>query len=282
MNAQRAFTVGMIRRLRQFGPLRRRHRIPQQRQPNVLRLEYYKALLPFVHAFRLPDEARRDILRGLAVERQNRRMDSPWWDRWRHMIDIQERLSEDELGKRRLEDVARRFGQRVSSFQREQLDKQVRASLGVPMALIEPFTVDKLEQFAAENASLIKSVSERYHDRIRARVNDAFERGARAEDLAEEFVEVDGMAERDARRIARDQIGKLAADFNQSRQTELGVTEYIWRSVHDSRVRDEHRELDGRRFKWSETPPDGHPGDAVNCRCFAEPVFDEILSDLTE
>jgi SPP1 gp7 family putative phage head morphogenesis protein len=275
--AERAFTVGMIRRLRQLGPLPRRRRVPRQQQPDLIRLEYYKALLPFVHAFRLPDYIRGDIMRGLEVERQNRRLDSPWWDRWRHMIDIQERLSENELGRRRLEDVAKRFGQRVSTFQREQLDKQVRAALGVPMALIEPFTVDKLEQFAAENAALIKSVSERYHDRIRARVNDTFERGATAEQLAEDFVEVDGMAERDARRIARDQIGKLAADFNQARQTELGVTSYIWRSVHDQRVRDEHRQLDGRKFKWSETPPDGHPGDAVNCRCFADPDFSPIV-----
>jgi SPP1 gp7 family putative phage head morphogenesis protein len=279
---KRAFVVGMIRRLRQFGPLSRRRRMPRQQQPDTLRLEYYKALLPFVRAFQLPEDVRRDILHTLVIERQNQgRMDAPWWDRWRHMIDIQERLSDSDIARKRLEEVAKRFGQRVSSFQRDQLDNQVRATFGIPLALIEPGTVNKLEEFVALNVDLIKSASQRYHDRIRQDVERAFAEGTRPEDLADLFVERDGMAERDAMRIARDQLGKLNADFNEDRQKELGVTSYIWRTANDERVRDEHQDREGQEFKWSDPPEDGNPGEPIQCRCYAEPVFDEIMSDLT-
>jgi SPP1 gp7 family putative phage head morphogenesis protein len=279
--SQRAFVVGMIRRLRQLGPLVRRRRMPQQQQPDVLRLEYYKALLPFVHAFRLPESDRRAILHMLAVDRQAEgHMDAPMRPDAKWLIDRAERLADDDLARRRLEDVASGFGQRVSTFQREQLDKQVRAALGIPLALIEPFTRERIEEFAALNVDLIRSVSTRYHDRIRQRVEEAFEQGTRPEDLARDMVEVDGIAERDARRIARDQLGKLAGDFNRDRQQGLGVTHYVWNSVHDNRVRDEHRQLDGRTFAWASAPPDGHPGQAINCRCFAEPVFDDILESI--
>lgn len=47
---------------------------------------------------------------------------------------------------------------------------------------------------------------------------------------------------------------------------------YIWRTVGDRKVRDEHAARDGQRFYWS-APPDGeHPSEDYNCRCWAEPL----------
>jgi uncharacterized protein with gpF-like domain len=60
----------------------------------------------------------------------------------------------------------------------------------------------------------------------------------------------------------------------------------IWRSAHDKRVREAHRELDGQRIKkggvfQSSLGPIRFPGDPsavagnrINCRCFMEPVVD--------
>ena len=281
MSSQQAFTVGMIRILRQLGPLRRRTRMPRQQQPDLLRLEYYKALLPFVRGFLLTAEDRSAILRMLSVERRNEgRMDAPMRPDASLMIDRFERIAEDDLGRKRIEETARRFGERVSGFQREQLDKQARASLGIPLRMVEAPVVARLEGFAAENAALIKDVSQRYFDRIRGDVMEAFERGTHPSELAEMLEERDGMAERDVRRIARDQIGKLNGQFNEERQTQLGVTSYIWRTANDKRVRDEHRTREGRTYKWASPPAEGHPGEPVQCRCYAEPVFDDILEGL--
>jgi putative chitinase len=54
----------------------------------------------------------------------------------------------------------------------------------------------------------------------------------------------------------------------------LQLASYIWRSQDDARVRAAHAELDDRAFAWSDPPPGGHPGEAWNCRCTAEPILD--------
>ena len=51
-----------------------------------------------------------------------------------------------------------------------------------------------------------------------------------------------------------------------------GVSHYIWRSADDSKVRSSHAERDDRVFSWDHRFPDGSPGDAHNCRCYAEPA----------
>ncbi len=55
-------------------------------------------------------------------------------------------------------------------------------------------------------------------------------------------------------------------------QSGLGVTEYIWRSRDDNRVRSLHQQYDDQTFSWDNAPDGGHPGAGFNCRCFAEPV----------
>lgn len=47
---------------------------------------------------------------------------------------------------------------------------------------------------------------------------------------------------------------------------------YIWRTMKDTRVRDDHAHREGQIFTWGNPPPEGHPGDAPNCRCWPEPI----------
>ncbi|MCC6143830.1 MAG: minor capsid protein [Candidatus Hydrogenedentes bacterium] len=64
----------------------------------------------------------------------------------------------------------------------------------------------------------------------------------------------------------------FAGLINQLRQQDLGIERYIWRSQDDAKVRDSHAEYDDQVFRWDEPPAGGHPGQAHNCRCVAEPV----------
>jgi len=78
----------------------------------------------------------------------------------------------------------------------------------------------------------------------------------------------------------------FAGLINQLRQQDLGIERYIWRSQDDAKVRDSHAEYDDQVFRWDEPPAGGHPGQAHNCRCVAEPFApgsrtDVILADLT-
>ncbi|MBD3661803.1 MAG: minor capsid protein, partial [Arenibacter algicola] len=47
---------------------------------------------------------------------------------------------------------------------------------------------------------------------------------------------------------------------------------YIWRTRGDGKVRSSHADRDGKVFSWDDPPEGGHPGEAPNCRCRAEPV----------
>lgn len=60
--------------------------------------------------------------------------------------------------------------------------------------------------------------------------------------------------------------------INQLRQEDLGIERYTWRSQDDAKVRDIHAEHNDQVFRWDHPPAGGHPGEAHNCRCFAEPI----------
>ena len=45
---------------------------------------------------------------------------------------------------------------------------------------------------------------------------------------------------------------------------------YTWRTVQDSKVRSSHADREGKVFSWTDPPDGGHPGEAYNCRCWAE------------
>ena len=98
-----------------------------------------------------------------------------------------------------------------------------------------------------------------------------------------------GVSATNAKRIARDQTNKTIGDLTKVRHEQAGVTEYIWRTAEDERVVGEpgglyptgnsrhmnHAERDGKRFRWDNPPPDGHPGQAIQCRCVAQAVIPE-------
>lgn len=73
----------------------------------------------------------------------------------------------------------------------------------------------------------------------------------------------------------------FAGLINQLRQQDLGIERYIWRSRDDDKVHDSHAEYDDHVFRWDEPPAGGHPGQAYNCRCFAEPIGVDAPSDAT-
>jgi len=70
----------------------------------------------------------------------------------------------------------------------------------------------------------------------------------------------------------------FAGLINQLRQEDLGIEQYIWRSQDDAKVRDSHAAYDDRVFRWNNPPEGGHPGEAHNCRCYAEPVLPGVQS----
>lgn len=273
--------------------------MPRQQQPDQIRRSYYEALLPIVHSITKAAFDPGEVVSLLRQERAEADAAAellartqahlrPDVDRKARALELVRKAGERAAAAFRpteVEDVAKTFGKRTSVWQKNQIERQTRAAFGVELNQIEPGVTAKLEGFAAENVSLIKDISQRYFDRLKADVMEAFDSGMRPETLADRLIERDGMAERDAIRIARDQIGKLNGELNQERQEQMGVTGYIWRTAKDNRVRDNHGDLDGEHFEWSDPPmgggtsadEEGHPGSGIQCRCYAEPDLAPLL-----
>ena len=57
------------------------------------------------------------------------------------------------------------------------------------------------------------------------------------------------------------------------------MTKYIWHTQEDDKVRPWHAAKDGKIFDSEHPPKGGTPGDAPNCRCWAEPIEEEKERD---
>jgi SPP1 gp7 family putative phage head morphogenesis protein len=259
-----------------------RPRVRRQLQPDAMRMFYLAQLRPLLARMHALVTARLlPLLAELLPDPQ--RTDADEAERLK--VELQ-RIANDfakELRPRRLRALARQVFERTSDFQRDQLFKQIKGTIGIDPLLRDRGLETRAQDFIAANVDLIKTVPERYFSSIGEVVEEGVRSGQRAGSMAADIEERYGVAETNAKRIANDQIGKLYGQLNESRMSELGITRFVWRTVEDNRVRDSHSALDGQTFAWDDPPEDYKtgekviPGEAVNCRCIADPVFDDLI-----
>lgn len=186
------------------------------------------------------------------------------------LTNIADRLS---LVRRGLADV----DERLAASIKDSIGLDIAPILRMQTGQVAPIGV-ALERKAKDNVALIKSLPVEYFDRIRDVVSKGWEAGARWESIAEDIKGVGEITDRRAALIARDQVSKMNAAFNEVRQTGLGISEYTWSGALDQRERPSHRAMEGVRCRWDAPPEvDGervHAGMAVNCRCTALPIVD--------
>lgn len=171
--------------------------------------------------------------------------------------------------------------------------KSFQAAMGVD---INPFMSDLnikplMNQALMNNVELIKSIPEKLNLQIvgsfeKIYREKGFDQHAMIKSLEGRFK----VAKNRAKFIARDQTGKIIGELNQARQTDLGLPSYKWQTAEDERVvgapggkyeptegHMDHFSRNGKPFFWSVPPPDGHPGQAYNCRCVAIPIIPELV-----
>lgn len=106
------------------------------------------------------------------------------------------------------------------------------------------------------------------------------EAGGTATEAAAELRAAAGRAVRGATTRARAAVLGLGSRVNRRLQRAAGVTEYIWRTRRDWRVRPDHQDLDDTIQDWAHPPVvdmrtgrRAHPGEDFLCRCVAIPVL---------
>lgn len=178
-----------------------------------------------------------------------------------------------------IEERVKIISDQVTRFNRRQFDAMLRKAYRVDIFKSEPWLADVLKNWEAENINLIRSIPQQSLDRMHGRIVAAVRRGETVRDLKAWIRKEYGVANSRAELIARDQIGKLNGQLTEERQTGIGVEKYKWRGALDERERDEHVIREGKVFEWDKPPPDGHPGEPIQCRCWAEPIL-PLLEDL--
>lgn len=143
-------------------------------------------------------------------------------------------------------------------------------------------TGEALRGLMAEQVTLIKSIPLEAAKRVHELTLRGIEDATRAGEIAREIQRSGEVAESRARLIARTEVARTAANLTEARATAVGSVEYVWRTSGDSDVRDDHKELNGRAFRWDSPPvadkrtgARAHPGTIYNCRCYAEPIIPE-------
>lgn len=292
LTARIARTVATVQAHRMIGAAKRsRVKLPRQIPPKLLEREYGAALGELVGkavraAFEpLLAELPRIIMMARAALKHDAgaRLDvGDELARARALIEEAKRRLTGSISKHQIEELARKFAARTSSYQRIQLARQTKAALGIDLFAADAKVPAIAEAFVQANVSLITNLPQRIAGDVENMVTNAVQTGKLHGDLAEELETKFGFGEDRAKLIARDQVGKLYGQINASRQQELGVNRFTWQTVGDERVRDEHDERDGQTYSYDD-PPDGElPGEPILCRCWAEPLFEDILDAATE
>ena len=181
----------------------------------------------------------------------------------------------------------------VDANEKARLQDILARAMGVETAYIfdTPEIADALLIAQTEAANLITGFSREYIDDISKAVLDNFKQIPLPEgrSLTDQIQAIHEMKRYRARLIARDQTSKMTTALNMTRQTSVGIEEYVWRTAgQDSRVvgnpsglypkgnaiHMNHYERNGKTFRWDTPPPDGPPGYPINCRCVSIPVID--------
>ena len=149
------------------------------------------------------------------------------------------------------------------------------------------FYRDTMRQWTQNNVNLIKSLPGETLTRMENIIQGGYLRGASNTEMSRLIQEAYGMEKDHAQFIARDQTAKLNAEITQAQQKDAGVSEYVWDTSGDGRVRECHRELNGQTIRWDDPPEMWymtkrgrvntgrrcHPGEDYQCRCVALPKF---------
>lgn len=182
--------------------------------------------------------------------------------------------------------MARRIAQSVIGANDRAMGQAIQRAVGVSVALPPSDMDEQISAWVEENVSYITKMQTDYLTSVQGVVSKGFQSGLSYTDISKQIRERTGITKRRATLIARDQVGSLNAQVTRQRNEELGVESYIWRTVGDERVRGlkggrypdanpSHAARDGKEYTWKDGAGarDRHPGDGIQCRCYAESVI---------
>jgi SPP1 gp7 family putative phage head morphogenesis protein len=178
---------------------------------------------------------------------------------------------------------AEAVGGKISAHVVKEIKKNFKAGLPKTDAkewtdrAIKESDVVRLDAFVFRNTLLIQNITSEVQLKIFEEVRKD---PSGLDSLFKRIKEATGFADSRVKLIARDQTSKLNSELAALRHTAAGFSRYVWATVGDERVRENHEELNGKIYFYGE-PTDEEdglpPGEPIQCRCVAEPIFEELI-----
>lgn len=171
------------------------------------------------------------------------------------------------------ERAAKSFLSNVNRFNKHNIEQQMRVK-GIELPSREAWLIPFMDNKIKENVSYITTIADDYLDDVEKIVREGVNSGITAKQLVDRVK----VTESRAQFIAVDQTGSILGQMTAERHQSIGIDKFQWDTSGDERVRDSHRELDGKIFSYDAPPTVGGrkvlPGEDYRCRCVAIPVFD--------
>lgn len=162
----------------------------------------------------------------------------------------------------------------------EDLDEQQEQSIKEAIKIVPEFSEanrEFLKQNYIENVEYsVKNFTEKQVDKLREMVEyNAYYGYSKNNNLIDRIQREFDITRNRAKFIANQETSLLTAKLNEMRLREVGITHYKWSTSHDERVRDTHKDLDGRIFSFDDPPivdkkgTRQNAGEPYGCRCRA-------------
>lgn len=223
------------------------------------------------------------VLGGTKMLQDADNSNDPNWVRYvQQVLNLMSTSIDNAQSTQELNSLASRYVYSVDSFSANKVKHKTGTVQVTASAIaVNPLANNaKLQEYAQakiiENVNLINKLEETYKQWLQSDIYHLISSGSGITDLSHDISSRTGMALRHATLIANDQTGTILSQIDAYRDQKAGAEKYIWRSMEDDRVRPKHQELDGKTFEYDDPNggDDGQlPGEPINCRCYADPVF---------
>ena len=147
----------------------------------------------------------------------------------------------------------------------------------IPQAVSNRFIERNVRMIRIEGGPRVDPIPQQHFKKLERTIRIAVHRNIRPEETLKALRKIPGITRRRAEVIARDQTGKHNGQMTEIRHKGVGIKRYKWRTVGDGSVRTLHTLREGEIFSYASPPPDGNPGEPVQCRCWAEPYLQDVL-----
>lgn len=204
----------------------------------------------------------------------------------RVLIDMSKRVKRkllDRYDDKRIKKITHSILSKTRNANAKALYSQVENVSGIPVKtlMMNEGLNPKFNALYIETEEWIKKLRDDHLIAINNNTLRMMTEGKSIPDIVDNLVKSGAVAESKAGLVARQQVASFNGLATKIRGQSLGITEAIWKTGRDERVRASHADREGKRFNLKDglySSLDGkhlHAGTDFNCRCRAKLIIPE-------